>query len=137
MDFWNLDEILNILNKRMTLIEFIFSKLRTPKTKSGKCLKSPVSEDASRSHMVNVPKHCWNVHHIPFITFIRQWQRNCFRKSFSYWHVKFWEDIVNTLSNDEKYLLHYRDNLTLPLQMQFLKNKKHFLSFWLHFWNLD
>ena len=42
----------------MTLIDFVFPKLQTPKTWSDKCLKSPVSEDPSTSNMVNVPKHC-------------------------------------------------------------------------------
>ena len=41
----------------MTLIDFVFSKLQTPKTWSDKCLKSPVSEDASTRDMVNVRKH--------------------------------------------------------------------------------
>ena len=42
----------------MTLIDFVFPKLRPPKTWSDKCLKSPVSEDLSTSNMMNVPKHC-------------------------------------------------------------------------------
>ena len=42
----------------MTLRAFVFSKLRTPKTWPDKCLKSPVSEDAWKSNMVNQPKHC-------------------------------------------------------------------------------
>ena len=42
----------------MTLIDFVFPKLRTPKTWSDKCLKRPNSEDLSTSGMVNVPKHC-------------------------------------------------------------------------------
>ena len=42
----------------MTLITFAFPKLRTPKTESGKCLKSAVLEDPFTSNMVNVAKHC-------------------------------------------------------------------------------
>ena len=42
----------------MTLITFVFPKLRTPKTKSGKCLKGAVLEDPLTSNMVNVPNHC-------------------------------------------------------------------------------
>ena len=42
----------------MTLIDFALSKLRTPKKYSDECLKKPISEDASTSNMVNVPKHC-------------------------------------------------------------------------------
>ena len=40
----------------MTLIDFLFPKLRPAKTWTDKCLKSPVSEDPSTSNMVNVPK---------------------------------------------------------------------------------
>ena len=29
----------------------------------GKCLKSPVFEDSSKSNMVNGPKHCSNLNH--------------------------------------------------------------------------
>ena len=41
-DFPNLYEILNSLSKKMTLIDFVFPKLRTAKKLSYKCLKSPV-----------------------------------------------------------------------------------------------
>ena len=44
--------------KNMTLIDFVFPKLRPPKTWSDKSLKSPVSEDPSTSNMVNMPNHC-------------------------------------------------------------------------------
>ena len=44
--------------KKMTLLAFIFRTLRTPKTRLDKCLKSPVSEDPSRSNMADVRKHC-------------------------------------------------------------------------------
>ena len=40
----------------MTLIDFLFPKLRPAKTWTEKCLKNPVSEDPSTSNMVNVPK---------------------------------------------------------------------------------
>ena len=52
--------------KKMTPRDFVFPKLRTPKTWSDKCLKRPNSEDLSTSGMVNVPKHCWNQHHSTF-----------------------------------------------------------------------
>ena len=54
----------------MTLIDFAFWKLRTPKTWSDKCLRSPVSEDPSTSNMVNVPNHCASLPHSIFIIFI-------------------------------------------------------------------
>ena len=43
---------------------------------------------------------------------------------------------LNTLSGDDKYSLLNRDNVTQPIQMQLSKNKKNFLNFFLHFWNL-
>ena len=45
----------------MTRIADLFPKLRTLKNKLDQCLISPVSEDASKSKMVNVPKDCWNL----------------------------------------------------------------------------
>ena len=41
----------------MTLIDFVFPKLRTPKTWLDKCPKRPVSEDPSTSNMINGPKY--------------------------------------------------------------------------------
>ena len=55
--------------KNMTLIDFVFPKLRTPKVWSDKCLKNHVSGDHSRSNMVKLPKHCWNLDHSIFILF--------------------------------------------------------------------
>ena len=74
--------------KKMTLIPFVIPKLRTLKTWIDKCLKSPPSEDPSTSNMVNVPKHCWNLHHSTLIIFIGHWQWNCVWNSISYWHAK-------------------------------------------------
>ena len=56
--------------KKMTLIDFVFSKIRTSKTYSYKFLKRNVSEDPSKSSMVNVPNHFWNLRHSTFIIFI-------------------------------------------------------------------
>ena len=55
------------VKKNITLIDFVFPKLPATKTRSDKCLKSRVSENPSTSNMVNVPQHCWNLHHSAFI----------------------------------------------------------------------
>ena len=94
LHFQNLSEILNALNKKMTLTAFVFRKLRTPKTWSGKCLKKLVSEDVSRNNMVNVSRHCWNLHRSTFIRFIGHWQGNCVQKLLSYWHAKSWDCLL-------------------------------------------
>ena len=76
--------------KKMTPRDFVFPKLRTPKTWSDKCLKSPVSQDPSTSNMENVPKDCWNMDDSTFIKFIYHCQVNWVGKSLSYWHAKSW-----------------------------------------------
>ena len=53
----------------MTLIDFVFPKLQTPKTWSDKCLKSPVSEDPSTFNKVNE-------HRSTFIILIDHYQVN-------------------------------------------------------------
>ena len=60
--------------KKVTLTDFAFLKLRTSKTCVDKCLKSSISVDHSTSNMVNVPKHCRNLHRSTFIVFIDQCQ---------------------------------------------------------------
>ena len=94
MHFWNLDSILNILGKKMTLTAFVFPKLRILKTWLGKCLKSPASEDPSRSNMVNVPKHGSNLYHMVFFKFIDHCQVNWVIKGLFYWHAKSWEILL-------------------------------------------
>ena len=37
--------------------------------------------------------------------------------------------LVNTLATDEKYLVHYRENFTRPIQMQFSQKEKTFTEF--------
>ena len=49
--------------QKITLIDFVFPKLRTPKTWLDKCLKSPVSEDPANRNIVNEPKNCCHLHH--------------------------------------------------------------------------
>ena len=86
--------ILNILSKNMTLIDFVMSKLRTPKSWSDKSLKSPVSADPSTSNIVNVLKLCWNLHQWTFILLFDHWNVNCAGKSLCYWHAKSWDCLL-------------------------------------------
>ena len=68
----------------MTLTAFVFPKLRTLKTCLDISLKSPVSDDPSRSNMVKVLKQFSNPHHVTCIILIDHWQGNSVRKSLSY-----------------------------------------------------
>ena len=88
--FWKFILNFKSFEKKMTLIDFVFSKLRTPKTESDKCLKSAVSEDPSTSNMVNVPKHRWNLRHSTFMKFIDYFQVNWVGKGLFYWHARSW-----------------------------------------------
>ena len=90
--------ILDHFEKNMTLIAFVFRKLPSPKMLLDKCLKSPISDDRSRSNMENVPKDNWNLHHSAFIRFIDHCQGNLVGKSLSYWHAK--SGSVNLLAAD-------------------------------------
>ena len=94
LHFQNLDQILNILRKNMTLMYFVISKMPTPKTWSDKCLKSQVWENHLTSNMVHLPKHCWNLHHSTFIIFTEQCQVNWVGKRLSYWHAKSWDCLL-------------------------------------------
>ena len=95
LHFWNLFYILDILKKKkMTLTAFVFPKVHTLKRWLDNCLKSPLSEDPSTSNMVNVPRHCWNLHHSNFVTFIDLCQGNWVGKSLSYWHAKSWDTLL-------------------------------------------
>ena len=89
--------------------------------------KKPVSDDRWTSNIVNVHKHCWNLHRSTFIIFIGCWERNCVRKSLSYWHAKT-SDCLLTLAADEKCLVLHRDNLTIPIQMELAQKQKNFFS---------
>ena len=85
---------LKYFEKKMTRRDFIFPKLRTPKTWSDKCLKTLVSEDPSTRKMVNVPTHYWNLHDSIFIKFIDHCQVNWIGKSLCFLHAKSWDCLL-------------------------------------------
>ena len=58
-----------------------FRNYGLPKTWLDQCLKSTVSEDPTKSNMVNAPKHCSNLRDTSFTIFINHWEVNCLRKS--------------------------------------------------------
>ena len=103
----------------MTLIDFVFPKLRTPDRWSDKFLKSPVSEDSSTSNMVNELKHCLNLHQWSFILLIDHWKVNWVGKTLCYWHAKSWDCLLKRwLPTKSTSFLLKRDNLTIAIQVQ-------------------
>ena len=79
------------LDQKMTLIDFVFPKILTPKTWSDKCLKSPVSEDHS---MLNVSNHYINLHDNIFIIFVDHCQVNWVGKSLCFLHTQSWDCLL-------------------------------------------
>ena len=135
LHFRNLHQILNILEKHMSLIDFVFPKLQTRKTKSYKRLKSPASEDPSTSSMVNLSKQCWNLHHSNFIMFSDYFQVNWVGKCLSYWYAKSW-DLTHWLAM-ESILFLTETIYRYQFSCNYIRKKKYFLGFWQHFWNLN
>ena len=128
---------MNALKDKMTLIAFVFPKLQTPGTWLDKCLKGLILEDPSRSNMVNTPKHSWNPDHNTFIIFIDQCQGNWVGKSLSYWHEKSW-DCMLTHWLPKKSILFFIETIErYQFRCNYLRNKKFFRDFLLHFWNVD
>ena len=100
-------------------------------------LKIPVSEDPSRSNMVNVPKHCSNLHHSTLIIFIGHCQGNWVGKILSYWHAKSWDCSLTHWLPMKSILFFIGTIQGYEFRWNFLKNKKVFLIFLVPFWNLD
>ena len=54
-----------------------FRNYGLPKTWLDQCLKSPVSDDPTKSDMVNAPKYCSDLRETSFTIFINHWEVNC------------------------------------------------------------
>ena len=87
--------------------------------------------------MVNVPKHCWNLHHSTFIRFIDHCQVNWVGKRLSYRHAE-------SLACLQKHCMSMKSILFLietieryQLRCNYFENKNIFLYFLLHFRNRD
>ena len=113
----------------MTLTTFVFPKLRTLKTWLDKCLKSPVLEDPSTSSMVNMSKHCWNLHHTTFIIFIDHYEENLVGKSLSYWNAKSREYLLTSSLPMESILFFIGTISRYQFRSNYLRKKKTFSEF--------
>ena len=92
-------------------------------------LKIPVSEDPSRSNMVNVPKHCSNLHHSCFFHIHWPLPSQLSWKTSLLLTCQILGLLVSTLAADEMYLLLNRDNMTISIQMQLSQKKITFSQF--------
>ena len=80
LDFWNLNEILNILKKKMILIATWFWKLHTDKELFSHSLKNTISDIPLTINMWKSPKLLWNLHNNTFIIFSNDYGRPWFLK---------------------------------------------------------
>ena len=99
--------------------------------------------------MVNVPKHCWNLHHSTFIRFIDHCQVNWVGKRLSYRHAeslvclqKHWmsmKSILFLIETIERYQLrcNYFENKNIFLYCCISEIKMKFWTFWEKRWPLQ
>ena len=128
---------MTILKTKMTLTAFVFPKLPTLKTWLDKCLKSPVSENPYASNIVNFPKQCRNHHHSTLIIIIDQCEVNWVGKGLSYWHAKSWDCFLTHCLPMKSILFFIGRIWRYQFRLNYIRNKKLFPNFLLHFWNLD
>ena len=143
------------MDKRMTLKDFAYLKLRTANTWLNKCRKSAVLEDPSTGSMVKGTKYGWNLHDSNFFIFIDNclgsWVGN---RARTHWksasgqsyqiYLSVWRHfrckmsllltckilglLVNTLVAYDKYPVLNRYNLFIPIQMQLSQKQESFCS---------
>ena len=125
------------IQKKLTLIAFVFWKLWTPKTKLDNCLKSVGFRgpfDKQHGKRSKAPLKCASVN---FYQIHWSLQSQLSWKKSLLLTCKILVLLVNTLAADEKYPVLNRDNLTIPIQMQLSKKQKIFSEFFSHSGNLD
>ena len=110
-----------------------FFKYGRRNTWLGKCLKSPDSEESSKSNMVNGRKHCWELNDSTFTTYINPCEGKSGSKSVSEWYTKTSEMSVNPFSADNKYPVPNRCNILQHIQVQLSQKRKIFCQFFFTF----
>ena len=135
LHFWNLHQIWNIFQQNMTLIGFVFAKLRTAKDIVREMSKNPGFRTPFDSQHAKGSKRLLKIA----------------RKHFYYNFSWLWEEkrkislleifeilglFVNTLTADDEYSLCKSENLPPQLKYNFLTNKKLFPNLLFRFWNL-
>ena len=101
-----------------------------------KCVKNPVSVDPSTSNMVNGPKHCCNVEDGSFTLFIDHSEHNSVGKSLLEWYAKYWDCLLRHWFPMASILFLIETNQRYEFRYYYLRNKRLFLHFFLHFWKL-
>ena len=107
------------------------------KTWLDKCLKSPASEDASRSNMVNGAKHCWNLNGSTFTLFVGHCESNSVGKSLPWQYAKYYDCLLTYWLPMTSILFLIETIYCNLFKCNYLRIKKFCFNFFLHFPNLD
>ena len=129
LHFWNLHQIWNILNEKMTLIVYVFPKLRTANDvltwmyKKSRCRIPFGKQHGQRSKTVlkSARQHLYHI-------YWSVWRKLRSKKSLSV-ICKILIQFANSLTADGKHSLLDRDNLTQPIHIDFSKKQKLFREF--------
>ena len=116
---------MTILRKKVTLIAFVFRKLRTPKTWFDKCLKCfrrPFEKQHGKRAQWHLKWQC--LYHTYWLLQSQlTWKKSLLLTS------QILGLLFNTLAADEKYLVLNGGNLTIPIQMQLSQKQNIFSQF--------
>ena len=135
-NLWNINQILNIFNKKKIVIANVFLNIQTVKYLVGPLSKSTVSEHLSTVNMLKGSKHLWKMPEGTFIIFFHHSERKWFGKYLPYWSLK-----------SQGSLLTHRRSITIILfgivefavpysNAIILKTKTLFSVLSVHLWNL-
>ena len=109
-----------------------FRNYELQKTWLDQCLKSPVSEDPTKSNTVNAPKHCSNLKDtsLPYLLITG---KSIVLQNVSRSHIQNLKMFPNILCANGKYSLLARDNLMQRIQMLLSRKQKTFSEFFSSF----
>ena len=118
----------------MTLITYVFLRLRPAKIVIRYMCIIPASDYPSKSNMVNGSQLCLNLIDSTYGIFIAQGEGNLVAKKSLLLICKGLRLFVNTMGDVDECSLPHRDNLIQPIHMQLSQKLKTFSRFFSAFW---
>ena len=129
LHFLNLESILNIFKKKMTLMAMYFRIYWHRSRSLEKCLKGLVSEDPSKTDMGNRPKNYWNLNDSTFTIFIDPCEEYWSWKSLSDWYAKS-EDCLLTHWQPTTSIVFLTEGIYCNIfRFIYIRNEKYFVDF--------
>ena len=134
--FWNLHQILRILQKKMMVIASVFPRLQsvnnfvTNVTKNCR-FGTPLNSRHVKGSRTLTKSPCWYFYHV-FSSILGKLIMKIFPPKLG----EIYGDFVNTLTADGKFLFNIVGICNSQFKCDYLKNEKFFLNFLSYFWNL-